>query len=194
MARWEEGAERRLREAALELFAQNGYERTKIADITARARLNYRSFFRHFSDKREVLFAGEPELRQVAMVALVGADPRCPILDRAMVAVRAAASWLDARADDAVATARIIRQSSELRERELVKLEVLTDEIAAVLHGSGAAGTDAAVVARSAVGLFVVAYAQWSLPDQQCAQSTTLVEILNKCERTLRRATNPSIQ
>src|SRR5438128_1901480 len=59
MARWEQGAQERLKKAALELFLERGFDQTTVPQITARAGLTTRTFFRHFADKREVLFAGE---------------------------------------------------------------------------------------------------------------------------------------
>ena len=56
MGRWEPNAEGRLREAAMELFLERGYEQTTVADIAERAGLTARTFFRYFADKREVLF------------------------------------------------------------------------------------------------------------------------------------------
>src|SRR5690242_17827938 len=62
MVRWQPDARERLREAALELFAEQGFAATTVPAITARAGLTTRTFFRHFADKREVLFADEAEL------------------------------------------------------------------------------------------------------------------------------------
>jgi len=62
MARWEPDAEERLRRAAVELFVERGYDEVTVSDITARAGLTRRSFFRYFPDKREVLFAGSSQL------------------------------------------------------------------------------------------------------------------------------------
>src|SRR3954454_1483134 len=59
MARWEPGAPQRLQNAALELFATRGYEQTTATEIAQRVGLTERTFFRHFSDKREVLFYGQ---------------------------------------------------------------------------------------------------------------------------------------
>src|SRR6201991_4771127 len=76
MARWEPNAEGRLGQAALELFAERGYEQTTVAAIAERAGLTKRTFFRHFADKREVLFSGSVELerRWVEAVAAAPAD------------------------------------------------------------------------------------------------------------------------
>ena len=56
MVRWEPGTPERLQQAALELFATRGYEQTTATEIAQSVGLTERTFFRHFTDKREVLF------------------------------------------------------------------------------------------------------------------------------------------
>ena len=68
MARWAPDARERLRTAALELFAERGFEATTVPDIVERAGLTRRTFFRHFSDKREVFF-GDDEIPGVVPVS-----------------------------------------------------------------------------------------------------------------------------
>src|SRR5580698_11078671 len=63
MPRWEHGSEERLKKAAIELFEEQGFENTSVIEISKRARVTTRTFFRYFSDKREVLFAGSDALR-----------------------------------------------------------------------------------------------------------------------------------
>src|SRR5690242_7285084 len=75
MSRWERGAAQRLREAALELFVEHGFTAVTVPQITARAGLTTRTFFRHFADKREVLFAGEDALPGVVAQAFAAAAP-----------------------------------------------------------------------------------------------------------------------
>src|SRR3954469_16157347 len=65
MSRWRPDAQGRLMSAAIELFDEQGYEATTVAEIAERAGLTKRTFFRHFSDKREVLFSGSQELQRV---------------------------------------------------------------------------------------------------------------------------------
>ncbi|MGI3780205.1 MAG: TetR family transcriptional regulator, partial [Janthinobacterium lividum] len=65
MVRWEPGAQERLQAAALDLYAQRGFEQTTAADIAQAAGLTERTFFRYFADKREVLFAGQDIFQQV---------------------------------------------------------------------------------------------------------------------------------
>lgn len=74
MARWEPGAAGRLREAAVELFARQGFDQTTAADIAAAAGLNRRTFFRYFPDKRDVVFAREAALER-ALVSAVDEAP-----------------------------------------------------------------------------------------------------------------------
>jgi AcrR family transcriptional regulator len=65
MPRWEHGSEDRLKKAAMELFDEQGFENTSVIKISERSGVTTRTFFRYFSDKREVLFAGSDELRAV---------------------------------------------------------------------------------------------------------------------------------
>ncbi|MCW2497931.1 MAG: regulatory protein TetR, partial [Jatrophihabitans sp.] len=58
MGRWEPGAAGRLGAAAMELYVERGFEQTTVADIAERAGVTARTFFRHYADKREVLFSG----------------------------------------------------------------------------------------------------------------------------------------
>ena len=62
MGRWEPDARGRLAKAALELYSEQGFDQTTVEDIARRAGLTERTFFRHFSDKREVLFSGASAL------------------------------------------------------------------------------------------------------------------------------------
>ncbi len=70
MSRWEPGAPERLQQAAMELFASRGFEQTTAAEIAASVGLTERTFFRHFSDKREVLFHGQDLLVQAFLDGL----------------------------------------------------------------------------------------------------------------------------
>ncbi|MER7370487.1 helix-turn-helix domain-containing protein, partial [Nonomuraea wenchangensis] len=74
MGRWEPNARGRLEEAALELYGERGYEQTTVAEIARRAGLTERTFFRHFADKREVLFGGGTLLEE-RLTAAVAAAP-----------------------------------------------------------------------------------------------------------------------
>src|SRR5579871_1947436 len=62
-----------LQRAALELFKDRGYEQTTAAEIAARAGVTERTFFRHFADKRDVLFDGEAAFSEALMAAIINA-------------------------------------------------------------------------------------------------------------------------
>ena len=80
MARWEPNARGRLREAALELFFERGFDQATVTDIALRAGLTERTFFRHFTDKREVLFGGQDLLHDLTAKAVAEApDSAAPI-------------------------------------------------------------------------------------------------------------------
>ena len=73
VGRWEPDAAGRLRAAAMDLYVERGYEQTTVADIADRAGVTARTFFRHFADKREVLFAGSAQLQEHMVAALTAA-------------------------------------------------------------------------------------------------------------------------
>src|SRR5277367_3609988 len=73
VTRWEPNAAGRLAQAAMELYSERGFEQTTVAEIAARAGLTERTFFRHFADKREVLFAGADGLRDLMVRAVAEA-------------------------------------------------------------------------------------------------------------------------
>ena len=74
IARWKPNARERLQAAALDLFAERGYDQATAAEIAARADLTERTFFRHFADKREVLFANEATMQAALVAGVQGAD------------------------------------------------------------------------------------------------------------------------
>src|SRR3954453_12678140 len=91
MGRWEPNSEGRLRQAAMELYLQRGYDQTTVADIAERAGLTSRTFFRYFADKRDVLFVPTEDFERPLVEALEATPAAAP----PMVAVAAA---LDAAA------------------------------------------------------------------------------------------------
>src|SRR6202012_6272410 len=74
MARWEPGARERLVHAAVDLFTEQGYDATTVTEIAERAGVTKMTFFRHFADKREVLFAGQ-ELHSQILAEAIAAAP-----------------------------------------------------------------------------------------------------------------------
>jgi len=163
MARWEPDSRGRLEQAALALFEERGFERTTVAEIAARAGVTERTFFRHFADKREVLFGGgdgrlltEPMLRAVAD-APASAGP----LEATAAGLAAAAAVLQQRRPFALRRQRVIAATPELRERELIKLAGLAVALAGALRERGVAEPEASLAAEAAIAAFRVAFERW---------------------------------
>ncbi|NMO92170.1 TetR/AcrR family transcriptional regulator [Actinomycetospora sp. TBRC 11914] len=161
MGRWVPGARGRLQRAAFELFAERGFEQTTVAEIAARAELTERTFFRHFTDKREVLFAGQDELTTRIVAALAAAPAELSALDAAVVAVEASAEVLGPRPDGPRARQTVIDAHPELRERELIKMEGLVAAIAEGLGRRGVPAAAASLAASSAVAVFRMGFERW---------------------------------
>src|SRR3954447_7082112 len=90
MGRWQPGAQDRLQQAALELFAEQGFEQTSVAGIAERAGVTERTFFRHFADQREVLFAGQDEFQAPFLTAIAAAPASASALELVAAALDAA--------------------------------------------------------------------------------------------------------
>src|ERR1700761_9289757 len=126
MPRWEQGAEDRLREAALQLFLEHGYENVTVAQITERAGLTRRTFSRYFADKRDVLFAGSEQLPAVLADAVGRADPALAPYEAMRSALAAVGDLLADRIRSPAEHSAIVAASPELQERGLSKFAEVT--------------------------------------------------------------------
>src|ERR1700759_2808394 len=137
MSRWEPNARGRLGAAAAELFAERGFDQTTVADIAARAGLTERTFFRHFADKREVLFSGQEQFQQAVLSAVAAASAGATPLEAVAAGLDAAANVLQDRAGLAPQRQVIIDAHPDLQERELIKMARLAAAVAAALRERG---------------------------------------------------------
>lgn len=160
MARWEPGARRRLEEAAFALYSERGFEQTTVAEIAERAGLTERTFFRHFTDKREVLFSGAAALHDELVSTVEGAPNSLAPLDAAAAGINAIAAVLPERA---VAQRRqtIIAANPELQERELIKMASLSAALADALRRRGVSEPSASLTAEIAIAVFRIAFERW---------------------------------
>src|ERR1700736_1555211 len=99
MTRWEANARGRLELAALELYGERGYDQTTVAEIAKRAGLTERTFFRHFTDKREVLFYGAGMLQDWLVQGIEDAPAGLPPIDAVGASLEAVAGSLEERRD-----------------------------------------------------------------------------------------------
>ena len=127
----------RLQQAALELFRERGYDRTTAAEIAARAGVTERTFFRHFPDKREVLFDGEAILRDALTGSIRDAPAGIGPLDMLFRAFRSVQLLLEENRPFSKPRHEVISATPALQERELAKLAVLTDALCLALRGAG---------------------------------------------------------
>ena len=161
MARWEPNARERLQAAAMELFEEHGYDRTTVSDIAARAKLADRTFFRYFTDKREVLFSGSEQLENLIVAAVASAPKRMSPLDVVVAALATSSPAFEARRAIARKRQALIAAHAELRERELIKLTKITATVLASLRERGVPQATAALVAQTGAALFQNAFERW---------------------------------
>jgi AcrR family transcriptional regulator len=161
VGRWEPNARGRLEDAALELFAERGYDQTTVAAIAERAGLTERTFFRHFTDKREVLFAGGPVLEELLVDAVAEAPAEAPSYDVVAGALGQLAAILNERRDLAPRRQVVIDAHAELRERELGKLSSWADALSRALQERGDDPRLAGLVAQTGVAVFRSAFETW---------------------------------
>ncbi len=162
MARWEPDSRGRLEQAALALYGERGFENTTVAEIAQRAGLTERTFFRHFDDKREVLFAGAVRLNDLLVRTLAGAPGCLAPIDAVGVALEAAGAVLQERRDYSRQRQAVIAGNAELQERELVKLASLASALAVTLRRRGVKDPAATLTAEAGIAVFKVAFERWA--------------------------------
>jgi len=166
--------------AAIELFDEQGYEATTVAEIAKRAGLTKRTFFRYFSDKREVLFSGSHELQRLWLEGVTAAPPDATPLAVVVAGLPPVAEMFTERHDFARIRAGIIDANPELRERELIKLQNLAGAIKAALVKRGVSANAATLAAQAGVTVFHVAFAHWVEQDDPTAFRRLMDESLEE--------------
>ncbi|NUQ97689.1 MAG: TetR family transcriptional regulator [Streptomyces sp.] len=163
MSRWAPDARERLESAALDLFVQNGFDETTVAHIAERAGLNRATFFRHFADKREVLFGGEDVLAGLfaegIRAAAADATP-AQCLQAAFAATDAAMT--PQRRTKAVQRMRVVAANSDLQERGLLKHARIAASISTALRERGTDELTARLSAHVALLAFSIAVERWT--------------------------------
>ncbi|MCU1641394.1 MAG: hypothetical protein JWN03_1669 [Nocardia sp.] len=154
-------ARRRLQQAALELYQEQGFDQTTAAEIAGRAGLNERTFFRHFPDKREVLFDGEADLRAALMQAIAEAPEGLEPFDILLYTFRRSARNLENNRPFSEPRRQIIAMTPALRERDLAKHASLTDAVATALRQRGVGDGLAGLAARTGWAAYQHAVQAW---------------------------------
>jgi len=145
----------------MELYAEQGFEQTTVAEIAARAGLTERTFFRHYADKREVLFYGTEMMQHLLVEAVAAAPASATAMDAVGAAFQAAGAMLQENQERARLRDAIVSANAELRERELIKLAALASAVAGALRDRGIPEPAASLAAETGVAVFKVAFARW---------------------------------
>jgi AcrR family transcriptional regulator len=161
MSRWEPDARGRLQQAALELYSERGFDQTTVAEIAARAGLTERTFFRYFTDKREVLFWGSQSLQEFLTHRVASAPDSTAPIDAVAGALEATSALFEERRDFARQRHALIAAHPELQERELIKLASLATAIAEALRRRGVTDPAATLASEAGIAVFRVAFESW---------------------------------
>ncbi len=162
MPRWEPDAPERLERAALELFAERGFEQTTVPEIAERAGLTTRSFFRHFADKREVLFRGTDEVPDRVAGLLREAPRSLSVIEMLSWGIETMAqNFFEGHRDELQARRAIVETDPGLQERDLRKQSDVAEAIARALEGDGLDQLSAAVAGKLAIAISSTAIARW---------------------------------
>jgi AcrR family transcriptional regulator len=184
--RWEPDARGRLERAAMELYRDQGFDKTTVGEIAGRAGLTERTFFRHFTDKREVLFGGAGALQEFLVSRVLEAPASLAPIDAIAEALAATGPTIfEERREFARTRQAIIAASVELQERELIKLATLASALADALRRRAVSDPGASLAAESGVAAFRVAFEAW-LED---AAGTSLARCVRDSVAALKKVT-----
>ena len=164
MARWQPDARGRLRQAALELYGERGFDQTTVAQIAERAGLTERTFYRHFADKREVVFSGE--VQRVLVSTIADAPASMTAIESVTAALDAAGAVLDKRRDMTRRRQAVIAANPSLQQGEQIKYAMLAANMAEALRGRGVEPLSAGLAADAGVAVFRAAFERWIDEDE----------------------------
>lgn len=167
MARWEPGARERLVVAAVDLFTEQGYDATTVAQIAERAGVTKSTLFRHFPDKREILVAGQETLSRLMSEGIAEAPADATPLQAVMVGLeRVSEAMGQMNRDLGPRMKAAIAASSELQERDALKSVGLVAAMTTALIARGVPDPTAHLAAELGVLAFKRGYTQWSIEDR----------------------------
>jgi AcrR family transcriptional regulator len=162
VVRWQPNAPERLVLAALDLFEERGYENTTVIEIAERAGLTKSTFFRHFQDKREVLFGGDT-MSGLLVDGIAGAPVDATPLEAVANALDVVGreAFLSARREFSARRRAVIAANPELQEREALKGLGLTASMTEALNRRGVPGLTSCVAAELGALSLKITYERW---------------------------------
>ncbi|WP_420595637.1 TetR family transcriptional regulator [Deinococcus sp.] len=167
MARWKSNTRVRLEQAAIELYLERGFEATTVAEIAERVGLTERTFFRHFADKREVLFDGSHLFQTLIADAVAAAPQSASALEAVIVGVEAASIVFQGSAERSRLRQNIIDATPELQARDLSKMSALALALAQTLRQRGVPDPAASLAAETGIVILRSAFERWITPVNQ---------------------------
>ncbi|MGA4790065.1 TetR/AcrR family transcriptional regulator [Nocardia sp. AB354] len=163
MGRWEPGARERLVVAAVDLFTEQGYDATTVAQIAERAGVTKSTFFRHFPDKRELLVAGQETLSRLLAEGIAEAPERATPLEAVAAGLeRASAAMGPMNRELAPRLKAAVAASAELQERDALKSVGLAAAMTEALIARGVPDPTAALASELGVLAFKRGFAEWT--------------------------------
>ena len=152
---------RRLQLAALELYRERGYEETTAAEIAAKAGVTERTFFRHFPDKREVLFDGDSAFIEALTSAVRHAPPALGTWDTLFLAFNSVKHLFIENRPFTEPRQRVIAGSPALQERATAKTRSLIAALASALCERSVPAAQANLAAQMGMATLGHAVAAW---------------------------------
>ena len=176
-----------LAEAACELFLEQGYGQTTVADITRRAGVSRSSFFTYFGSKADVLWAGLDERIAALRERLARDEPA-----DAAASVRSA---IEALGEDlvpdslalALAGAEAMGLAEELEREAAIRRARIATAVASRLRRSGVDALRADVAGAAHGGAVLAAIEAWARGGAgQTPLNAVLAEALDAAAPTVR--------
>ncbi|UPG89487.1 TetR/AcrR family transcriptional regulator [Luteibacter aegosomaticola] len=149
-----------MQEVAVELFLEKGFDATTAAEIAARAGVTERTFFRHFPDKRDVLF-DEADLHAQLGEAIANAPDNLGPLRVVLSAFQAIVPLFEENRPLSEPAQTVIAQTPALRERQLTKTAAVTQTMAEALRARGVDGSLAGLAAATGMAIAAHALGEW---------------------------------
>ncbi|WP_028975064.1 TetR/AcrR family transcriptional regulator [Spirochaeta cellobiosiphila] len=180
MSRWEPDGKGRLAQAALKLYQEQGYEQTTVTEIAERAGLTERTFFRHFQDKREVLFGLQDELLNICLKEIDLAPKEITPIELIMLALESLIPFLQEQNEIIKQRQVVIAANPPLQERDLLKLEKFASALAAALMDRGLTALVANLAASTGIMIFKSAYNRWIFEEEDTELSKLIQEAFDE--------------
>ena len=180
MARWQPGARERLVLAAVDLFAEQGYDATTVTQIAERAGVTKSTFFRHFPDKRELLVAGQDTLSRLLAEGITDAPETATPLEAVAAGLQRASSAMGPMNRELAPRLKAaITASKELQERDTLKSVGLAKAMTEALVARDTPTPVAHLAAELGLLAFKQGYAAWTSVDDDSDLATHALAALD---------------